>query len=310
MSKLTRAAAGVYIIAATPFKDDGRIDYDGIPVLFDFYLNHGVHGLTILGMMGEAPKLTMAEQQEIAAKMLAYAAGKVPVVVGVSASGFAAIAELSDYVMAKGAAGVMIAPPPTIRGDQALRGYFKNAVAAIGPDTPFVIQDFPLATGVIFSAEIIQELAETYPSCAMLKHEDWPGLDKISKPRAMHDRGRERISILTGNGGIFLTDELARGADGAMTGFAYPELLVSLCDLIGKGETARAHDLFDAYLPLIRYEQQPVMGLMARKYVLKQRGALASAVARQPSPPLSPQSAAEIDFLMERLARKLAALSA
>ena len=62
----------------------------------------------------------------------------------------------------------------------------------------------------------------------MLKHEDWPGLDKISQIRKASDAGLRRVSILVGNGGLYLPQELARGADGAMTGFAYPEMLVEV----------------------------------------------------------------------------------
>jgi 4-hydroxy-tetrahydrodipicolinate synthase len=238
--------------------------------------------------------------------MLDAVAGRVQVIVGVSAPGFAQMADLSSYVMAEGAAAVMVAPPGTLKGDAAVRRYFFDVVDAIGDEVPFVVQDFPLATGVAMSPDLIQEIAESYQSCVMLKHEDWPGLDKISRLREMHGNGRRRISILTGNGGIFLPDEIARGADGAMTGFAYPELLVQICDLMASGQRTVAHDLFDAYLPLIRYEQQPGIGLPARKYVLEKRGAIASRFARRPVPTLTAASMSEIDWMMARLEKRLA----
>jgi hypothetical protein len=120
----------------------------------------------------------------------------------------------------------------------------------------------------------------------MLKHEDCPGLAKLSAIRAASARGDvPRVSILCGNGGgLFLPEELTRGADGAMTGFAYPEMMVDVCQAHASGDIERAHDLFDAYLPLARYEQQAGIGLAVRKHLMVQRGAMASAKVRKPGP--------------------------
>jgi 4-hydroxy-tetrahydrodipicolinate synthase len=100
--------------------------------------------------------------------------------------------------------------------------------------------------------------------------------------------------------------ELARGADGAMTGFAFPELLVEVYQRFTAGRDEDAFDLFDAYLPLIRYEQQPGVGLAIRKEILHRRGILASPALRPPGPKLGPEDAAELDFLLERLDRRMA----
>ena len=117
----------------------------------------------------------------------------------------------------------------------------------------------------------------------MLKHEDWPGLEKISALRGFQKDGSLRpLSILVGNGGLFLDFEMERGADGAMTGYAFPELLIDVVKLSKAGKRDAAHDLFDAHLPLIRYEQQPGAGLAVRKYVLQKRGVIASSAQRKP----------------------------
>src|SRR6201999_3578512 len=138
----------------------------------------------------------------------------------------------------------------------------------------------------------------------MLKHEDWPGLEKISALRAFQRDGSLRpISILTGNGGLFLDFELERGADGAMTGYAFPDMLVDVVKLSQSGQRDAAHDLFDAHLPLIRYEQQQAIGLAARKYVLQKRGAIAYDSQRAPGSSLTTKGKAEVDYLLSRLAR-------
>jgi 4-hydroxy-tetrahydrodipicolinate synthase len=168
---------------------------------------------------------------------------------------------------------------------------------------PFVIQDYPYATGVVFAPAVIRRIVEESPSCVMLKHEDWPGLDKITILRRFTAEGSMRpISILCGNGGLFLPHEIERGADGAMTGYAFPEMLVELQRLLEAGHRAAAHDLFDRHLPLLRYEQQPGVGLAVRKYMLKRRGVIATDAQRKPATRLSPESIVEVEWLLGRVA--------
>ena len=307
MTRLTEDAAGVYVIAATPFLPDGSIDHTSVDRMVDFYLEAGATGLTVLGMMGEAPKLTPEESISLVRQVLARVDGRVPVVVGVSAPGFAQLASLSAAAMDANAAGVMIAPPGGLRTDDQIVTYYRQASEFIG-DTPFVLQDFPLATGVQMSVPVIARIVEEIPTCVCLKHEDWPGLAKISALRA-EGRLSRRISILCGNGGLFLPEEMARGADGAMTGFAFPEMMVDVVRHMRAGEVERAHDLFDAYLPLARYEQQPRQGLAVRKYVLARRGVIAHDALRRPGASLDAAACAEVDRLLARQEQRLKELS-
>lgn len=303
MAKLDETAKGVYIISVTPFTDSGVLDLESTDRMVDFYLDKGVTGFTLLGMMGEAPKLTMAESRSFVQRVLKRLNGKVPVVVGASSPGFASMAELTKAVMDDGAAGVMIAPPGTLKTDDQIAAYYENAVEAIGASVPFVVQDFPQSTNVHMTAGVIARIIKALPSCVMLKHEDWPGLAKLSALRAMKDL--RRVSILVGNGGVFLPEEMERGADGAMTGFAYPEMMVDVVAAYQQGKPDRARDIFDAYLPLARYEQQPGPGLAIRKYVLQKRGVIASAALRKPGPKLSAADIAETEKMIARQTRRL-----
>ncbi len=302
--KLTSAAAGVFAIAPTPFQDDGRLDLASIDRLVDFYRACGCDGLTVLGIMGEAPKLAADEAAAVAARFIVRAADT-PVVVGVSAPGFASMRRLARDAMDKGAAGVMIAPPPTLRGDEEIVRYFRDASDAIGEDVPWVLQDYPLALGVVMTPAVIGTIVKNCASCVMLKHEDWPGLEKITALKEMQREGGLRdFSILTGNGGLFLDFEMERGADGAMTGYAFPDMLVDVVRLARQGRRDESHDLFDAHLPLIRYEQQPGAGLAVRKHVLRLRGALTCDAQRKPGSALTPRARQEVRYLLERLARR------
>lgn len=307
MALLTNEARGVFVISVTPFAEDGALDLESLDRVTDFYLEAGADGLTILGMMGEAPKLTQSESLKVLDRVVARVGGK-PVVVGVSAPGLAALAELGKEAMARGAAGVMVAPPMSLRTDAQILNYYRQACGFLGADIPVVLQDFPLATTVQISDELLGRIIDALPQIVMLKHEDWPGLAKISKLRAAEAEGRRHISVLCGNGGAFLPEEVARGADGAMTGFGFPEMMVRVVALAARGEMDRAQDIFDAYLPLVRYEQQPGVGLAVRKHVLARRGVIASAAQRQPGAALDALARAEVERLIARQTRRLAGL--
>jgi 4-hydroxy-tetrahydrodipicolinate synthase len=301
---LTTTAAGVYPIAPTPFHPDGVIDWASFDKLMQHYVAIGADGVTVLGIMGEAPKLEPQESLEVV-KRSARIFGKLPVIVGVSAPGFAAMRSLAREAIAAGAAGVMIAPPNTLRTDDQITGYYAQAVEAIGSDIPFVIQDYPLITSVVMTAGVIRKIVMDNPSCAMLKAEDWPGLEKISTLRNWQKDGSLRdLSIMTANGGLFLDFEMERGADGSNTGYAFPEMLIGVVKASKAGDRDKAHDLFDAHLPLLRYEQQPGVGLAVRKYVLMRRGLLASDAQRKPGATLSAKARAEVDYLLARLAAR------
>jgi len=294
--------SGVYAISATPFAEDGALDLTSLDRLTDFYLSCGVTGLTLLGIMGEAPKLETEESVEIVRRVVARA--DVPVIVGVSAPGFAAMRRLAQDAMELGAAGVMIAPAPGLRTDDQIRTYFADAVQAVGPDVPWVLQDYPMTLSVVMTPGVIRDIVMAHPSCKMLKHEDWPGLEKLSSLRRFQSDGTLRpLSILTGNGALFLDFEMERGADGAMTGYAFTDALVDIVRLQAQGARDAAHDLFDAHMPLIRYEQQLGLGLAVRKYVLQRRGAIASDAQRKPGTSLSAGARAEVEYLLSRLAR-------
>ena len=305
MKLLDETASGVFTIAVTPFQQDGALDLASIDSMVDFYVEKGATGLTILGIMGEAGKLSAEESITVVRRVVAQTG--LPVVVGVSSPGLAAMSALAQDAMASGAAGVMVAPPWTLKTDQQIVGYYHDVADALG-DIPFVLQDFPLVTNVVIPVDVILKIVEDCPTCVMLKHEDWPGLDKISALRAASEKGARRISILCGNGGLFLPEELRRGADGAMTGFAFPEMMAQVVAARQAGQQSRACDIFDAYLPLIRYESQPGLGLAVRKQILASRGAIAHPTVRKPGKPLSAASLAELELLTERLHHQLAQL--
>lgn len=305
MSLLNETATGVYVIAATPFTDNGAVDVASIDRMIDSYIGCGVHGITILGMMGEASKLSEEESRTVTKRMLARA-GKVPVVVGVTNSGIDPLAQFSKFCMDEGAAGVMIAPMSGLRTDEQIVNYFDKVCEMLGSGIPVVLQDYPQSTNVYLSVPTVERIIDVHPQVVMFKHEDCPGLQKLTRLREGGASGaHRRVSILVGNGGLYYPQELARGADGAMTGFAYPDMLVEVWKLFNAGDVAAGEDLYDLYLPLLRHEQQPGFGLALRKEILRRRGFIANASVRAPGPKLTRTDLKELDWLMGRLDERL-----
>ena len=305
--KLNEQAKGVYIIAATPFTDEGAVDLQSVDSLTDFYLGCGVHGFTLLGMMGEAHKLTADESISVVNRVIGRAQGR-QVIVGVSHAGLENVRRLSHEAMMAGASGVMVAPSPGLKGDEGLYNYYAQVFQALGPHIPVVYQDYPQTTGVYMPVNVFERLVDDFPQLVMLKHEDAPGLAKLTKVREGEKKpGRRRVSILVGNGGLYYPQEMRRGADGAMTGFAWPEMLVQVYELFAQGRAEEAEDLFDIYLPLVRHEVQPAIGLALRKEVLFRRGAIKSPKQRAPGSALTAADKVELDGMIARLERRLAA---
>lgn len=294
-------ARGVYIVAQTPFQENGAIDLESVDSLTDFYFSHGANGLTVLGVAGESNKLTPAESLAVASRFIARARNK-PIVVGVSNSSVAQMAELTGQVMDAGAAGVMIAPPGGLRTEQEVLSYFEAVFDRIG-NVPTVLQDFPFSTGTWMSVPVIGQLIERHPQIQAVKEEDLPSITKITKLRALPGR---RVAILTGNNAMFLPLEMGRGIDGPMAGFSHPEMLSQVYALHTAGRVDEAHAVFDRYLPLLSYENQSQWGVAVRKEIMKRRGAIKHAGMRRPGPKLDATDHAEIDLLLERLKRTLA----
>ena len=182
-SHLDEAARGVYIISATPFSDDGALDYASLDRLIDFYLDQGVHGLTLLGVMGEAPKLSSKEQSQFMHHALRRVNGQRPVIVGVSNPGIDNLVVLSREAMDAGAAGVMVSGIPGLKTDEQVYRYFSQVIHALGPEIPVCLQDYPPTTTVYLSVGVINRLITDFTSIKMFKHEDCPGHRKLSSLR-------------------------------------------------------------------------------------------------------------------------------
>ena len=296
---------GVIAIATTPFDENNYIDYDSVESLANYYLESGVSGVTILGVMGEAHKLNIEEQKTLIKKYNDKLKDKVPVIVGVSNPGIDNLELLSKFSMDAGASGVMISGNNGLKNDDQIKIYF-NQVLERTRDIPVCLQDYPPTTNVYFSETVINNLIKDHPSIQMFKHEDCPGHNKLSRLiKYRKEKLNRNYSIFVGNGGLYVPQELRRGADGIMTGFAFIEMLVNVFDLFNNNSKENSEDLFDLYLPLIRHEQQFGIGLALRKFILQKRGVIKFSKVRAPGPALTYEDIQEMNNLLKRLEFKL-----
>lgn len=295
--------AGIYAIMATPFDENGQLDETSLRQLVEFELRCGVHGLTILGQMGEYHKLADAERERVAAIVLEQVAGRVPVIVGTSHTGTEVVVQLSRSAQRLGAAGIMVSPPAGARGEAVVLAHYRRVAAAV--DLPLVVQDEPVMTGVIMPPPLLARLAGEIPTLAAIKLEEPPSPQKLSQVLALTG---ERVAVFGGLGGLFFLEELGRGARGAMTGYAFPEALVEIYAAHVAGDRERATAVFYHHLPLIRFEAQAGIGLGIRKEILRRRGAIRTATVRPPAPAIDAQTWRELDALMQVVSRQPAAV--
>ena len=287
---------GVYNITPTPFHADGTLDEASLATLVEFNLARRVNGLTVLGVMGEAHKLSDLERDRVIAATVDESAGRLPICVGATHGGTDGCIGYSRRAAVLGANALMIAPPKLSRSsDAALRRHYLTVADAV--DLPIVVQDYPPASGVFMTVEFVAALAAECPRCRWLKAEDDPTPPKIGAVLAANPD----VQVFGGLGGVMLLEELRRGAVGTMTGFGFPEILVEICDAYFAGDHDRAATVFYKYCPLMRFENQAGINVPLRKEIYHRRGAMASPCVRSPSPALDAGTLADLEDLLTRL---------
>jgi 4-hydroxy-tetrahydrodipicolinate synthase len=287
---------GVWNIVPTPFAPDGALDLPSLRRLTDFVAGTGVDGMTILGFMGEAHKLSDAERTVVIETTLDRAAGRLPVCVGVSHAETARAVAFAREASARGAHSLMLAPAAMTdpSDDMVVARY---AAVAGATELPIVVQDYPPGSGVVMSVAVIAAIAGALSSCRHLKLEDEPTPPKVRAILA----AEPRIRILGGLGASALYEELEAGVVGTMTGFGFPEILVDIVGRYRRGDRTGARTAFERALPLIRFENQPGVNLPLRKHLYRRRGAIAHERVRPPAPTLTVETMAGLDAILHDL---------
>jgi 4-hydroxy-tetrahydrodipicolinate synthase len=179
--------------------------------------------------------------------------------------------------------------------------YVHRHFAAIAEkfDFAIVIQDYPPISGYHMEPSLLVDLCRKIPSARTIKLEDAPTPYKTARIRELEDG--LGIDIFGGLGGAYLIEELICGATGAMTGFAYPKLLVEIVSKWNSGKKDEAADFFYRHVPLMRFEFQEGIGMAIRKEMLRRRGALKHAGIRPPGTTLDRSTMDTLDRILKWL---------
>jgi 4-hydroxy-tetrahydrodipicolinate synthase len=292
---------GVLPILPTPFDDAGQVDADSMRRLIDFEVAVGVHGVSVLGFMGEAHRLSNGERKLVVSTSVDQAAGAFPTWVGVLAFGAAGAIEQGLEAQELGAAGVFVAPIG-VQNDQAIFDYYASVADAL--DIPVAIHDFPESFKTLLSPALIARMANEIDGVQYIKLEDYPPLEKMTR---VMDLAPDSIGVFGGLGGVYFLEELQRGSCGIMTGFAFPEVLVGVYEAFRGGDVERAAEIFYRYVPLIRYEFQPKIGLAYRKFTYRKRGIISSSFIRSPGLQIDGRTQDEVTQVVRRVGFDLGA---
>jgi 4-hydroxy-tetrahydrodipicolinate synthase len=287
---------GVFSVLPTPFGPSGEVDSASLQRVVDVFIADGVNGFTALGVTSEVARLTDAERDAVLDTVVTHVNGRVPIVAGTTAEGLRTCIEYTRRAKAAGASAVMISPPrmPKINSDAVAR-HFAEVASAV--DVPIIVQDYPPISGYAMEASLVARIARDVPAARTIKLEDPPTPFKTS--RILGDTKGLDVRIFGGLGGVFLLEELMAGAAGAMTGFAFPAILVQIVTLFRAGKIDEAADVFYRKVPLMRFEFQEGIGMAIRKEVLRRRGAITHAGVRQPGGALDQPTKDALDRVMK-----------
>ncbi len=287
---------GVYSVLPTPFQANGDLDEASLRRVVDLFISAGVNGVTALGVTGEVARLDDIERQRVLAVVVEQVNGRVGVVAGTTAEGTRTCIAHSRHARQAGATAVMVSPPrmPKLNSEAVVRHYKALSEAV---DIEIVVQDYPPISGFAMEPGLLARIANEIPRARTIKLEDPPTPFKTS--RIIEAAGEIPVRIFGGLGGVFLLEELLAGATGAMTGFAFPEILVQIVTLFRKGRIEEAADVFYRTVPLMRFEFQEGIGMAIRKEVLHRRGALANPATRAPGAALDQPTREALDRVMQ-----------
>src|SRR5712692_3807055 len=290
------AFGGVFSVLPTPFTASGDVDPESLERVVDLFIADGVNGFTALGVTSEVARLTDAERDAVLDTVVTHVNGRVPVVAGTTAEGLRTCIDYTRRAKTAGASAVMISPPrmPKINSDAVAR-HFAEVAAAV--DIPIIIQDYPPISGYAMEPALLARMARDVPAARTIKLEDPPTPFKTT--RILEQAKGLDVRIFGGLGGVFLLEELMAGAAGAMTGFAYPAILVQIVTLFRAGKFDEAADVFYKKVPLMRFEFQEGIGMAIRKEVLRRRGAIMHAGVRQPGGTLDQPTKDALDRVMK-----------
>jgi 2-keto-3-deoxy-L-arabinonate dehydratase len=289
--------AGIFPIVNTTFREDGSLDLDSQMRLVRFLLDAGAHGLGLFGTASEGYTLSGEERLQLMRLIVREVGGRVPVIVGTGHTGTDMAVAWSRQAEAEGADALMILPPYFLKPDaEGIFEYFRAIDEAVS--IPIMVQDAPLMTQVTMGPTLLARLARELEHVRYAKIEAPPTAPKITEVR---QAAGDDLALFGGLNGQFLCEELGRGARGTMPGSDLTAVFARVWRLWHEDRHDEARAEFTRYLPLIRYELQPGLGVSAMKHNLFEWGVIATTRVRHPTRMLDGIGQQELETLRRSL---------
>jgi len=243
---------GIIPALTTPFGPDGAVDHAALERNATALLDAGVHGFVATGTMGEAGSLSAAERRAVIATAARAAAGRAPVIAGVSSGTPEQSLAYARDAEAEGAVAIMLLPPLGYRGDERETIAFYRAVAD-GTDLPIMLYNNPEASGTDLPAALIARIAAEVDQVVAVK--ECSG-DARRIPAIL--AAAPHLEVLVG-GDDWALEGFASGATGWVSGVAdcVPADCVALYEACQAYDFETARPIAQRLLPLSRLDMTP-----------------------------------------------------
>jgi 4-hydroxy-tetrahydrodipicolinate synthase len=241
--------SGIFPAVTTKFHEDGRLDYPTMERHLNFLIESGVHGLVVLGSLGENVTLTPEEKQEVVRLAVGVSAGRVPVLSGVAETSTAMACAFAQRVQTNGAAGLMVMPAMVYPADRReTLAYYRTVAKAT--DLPIMIYNNPVSYKVDITPEMFAELAGE-PKFVALKESS----ENVRRITDIINLVGKRYQMFVGVDDLAL-ESLMLGADGWVAGLvcAFPRETVALYRLAKAGRMDEALKLYRWFMPLLHLD--------------------------------------------------------
>jgi 4-hydroxy-tetrahydrodipicolinate synthase len=292
--------AGTLPVLATSFADTGTLDLESLRRLAGYVIAAGADGVVFPGVASEFDFLSPDERNTALEVVIEVIGGRVPVVVGASASSAEESAALACAGEGRGAAAAMVMAPAAIgREVEPLTKFFRAVTDRVG--IPIVMQNAPPPIGAGLPVEAMLEIAAAVPAIRYVKEETLPCGQRIT--RLLDGAPASIEGIMGGAGGRYVVDELIRGACGTMPACELTEAHVAIVRAHRAGDGPRARRAFNRILPLLNF--QAVFRMRMTKAVLRARGLFTSEFVRAPGPDLDAQDRRELATMLRDVADML-----
>ncbi|WP_198937770.1 dihydrodipicolinate synthase family protein [Pelomonas sp. KK5] len=290
-------------ILPTIFTSSGAIDEAGTRRVLEYVIASGASAVVFPGLASEYDTLTLEERLQMTARLGEWIGGRLPFVVGASATTPEEALACAQAGAAAGAVSAMVLTPKAYAGDTvAMARFYRELHAASG--LAIMVQNAPAPMGIGMPLPAVAELARTVEGIRYVKEEAAPSGQRITQLGEL--AGGALDAVFGGAGARYVIDELARGSQGTMPASEITELHVRMHRDWVEGREQAARDLFEQTLPLL--SMQANFRWRLTKAVLQRRGLIESTYTRAAGPELDRFDLQELDALLARLrARELIA---